>query len=48
MTSKPVTGYKIKGGKIDRTVTFRTGISRRVQEAKAARAVKQWEGKAKP
>jgi hypothetical protein len=37
----------IKDGRIVRKITFRTGISRRVQEAKAAREVKQWEGKLK-
>lgn len=47
MTTKPVTGITIKDGKLVRKVSFRSGIKRRVAEARAKKEEKAWKGKSK-
>lgn len=44
MTTKPVTGVKVKDGKLVRVVPFRAGIKKR----NADRLAKQWGKKGKP
>lgn len=41
MTSKAVTGYVVKDGKLVRKVTFRAGLKRKA----ASRQAKAWKGK---
>lgn len=43
MTTKPLSGYKIKDGKLVRVRPFMAGAKQR----KAARQAKQWEAKGK-